>query len=344
MKDSLKKLIVILMLCIIFIPFLLHMVAGYQALDVALKGFSDSVAKPEFTYESFWDGTFQSNYSAWSEQSLPLRGRIIRNYNTIRYQLFRLGNRPIGKNGSIFEPMYLEAELALDEYDFSKEENITKLQNMVSHMESINRKLKKFDKYFYVYIAPNKADVYPDEMPDYYVGLRNEKAVNLVDLFREEIAKTDVPYWICSDMVKDLETPAFYPTGIHWSRPYEQRATQKIVSDLAQISGKTFRNIEFTSLEKRKTPYSRDTDVYDLLNVWSYPDIDYYQYNVELTKQTQYDTLDILIEGDSFANGLREDLNAYIPEVTIYSVNRNDWVQKPDGTGYSINKNWDLFD
>lgn len=53
------------------------------------------------------NGSFQRSYGAWTEQTMPFRGVFTKTYNTIRYQAFRLGSRPIGNNGSIFEAAYL---------------------------------------------------------------------------------------------------------------------------------------------------------------------------------------------------------------------------------------------
>lgn len=346
-KNTMKKLCMWIFLLIIFMPITLGQIKSHTDIkfDVSLRGYTNSVEKPNLSLDTFLDGTFQSGYGTWFEENMPLRGVLTKTYNTIRYNAFYLGNRPIGSNGSIYEPAYLYAELAIGAYDYSIPENAEKLQDMVDHMNSVSNKLRQIDKYLYVYIAPSKADFCPEDMPDNYVALSEPGAVNVTDLFREKISTTTVPYMICSDMADELEYPAFYPTGIHWSRTYEQLASQKIINDLCALSGKIYRNIDIQGdAESRKIPFWRDSDVYNLLNVWVSPDIDYYQYTVKATESKSAEALKMLLVGDSFAEGLKKDIKENIKEDTIILVNRNQFVIDQTETRHSIDGNWDNFD
>lgn len=337
-----KKIVVYFFSLIIFLPISLSMirhVTGIQ-FDVELKGYSDTVEKPELSMASFLNNEFQNNYGVWIEENMPLRGVLTKTYNSIRYKSFYLGNRPIGKNGSVFEEPYLYTELAIGDYDYSLPQNAQNIQLMVERMSSVNEKLKKHGKYLFVCVAPNKADVYPNDMPNRYVQIADDDAVNAVDLFREYISATNVPYLICSDMKDQLEYPAFYPTGIHWSRTYEQSATKRIIDELSDLSGVNYRNIEFTGVESSKEPYWRDSDVYDLLNVWTSPDVDYYQYTVKTEEDVEIVPLRILLVGDSFSSGLRKDMEDNLEEAFIYSVNRNSYAVEPDNTFFSLDGDW----
>lgn len=341
-----KKVIVWIFLGIIFAPIVLSCMRKLTDVkfDVNLKGYSNSVERPGLSADTLLDGTFQSSFGAWFEEKMALRGVLTTTYNTVRYEAFHLGNRPIGNNGSIFEGPYLDVELSLGEYDYSVPENAQNIRNMVAHMDSVNEKLNKMGKYFYVYIAPSKADVHPEDMPDNYVVRSRPGAVNAVDLFKKEISVTDVPYLICSDMLDELEYPAFYSTGIHWSRTYEQLTSQKIISELSKLSGGNYRNIEFTGVESGKKPFWRDSDVYDLLNVWFYPDIDYYQYTVKTTESESAAPMHILLWGDSFSEGLEKDIEENIAEDFIYYIRKKTFAKDPDGTEYSIEGDWEDFD
>ena len=99
--DSVRKAVVCLFLGVLFLPTILAV--GTKALgkelDVPLHGYTDSVQKPELSFQSFWDGQFQSNYTAWYQENFQPRGIFVKNYSTIRYNLFQLDNqRVIGKN------------------------------------------------------------------------------------------------------------------------------------------------------------------------------------------------------------------------------------------------------
>lgn len=337
---------VFLFILILYCPTILQGIGSLWKVktDVTLLGFTDSAVKPELSAASYWEGTFQNDYSVWYENQLPLRGVYTKTYNTLRFMIFHLGNRPIGKDDFIFETSYLNAELAIGGYDYSIAENIDNMKDMVEHMSSVNEKLDESGKKLYVYIAPSKANIYPDNMPMEYVRLSQEDAVRAVDLFRELISQTSVPFYICSDMKEDLEYPAFYSTGIHWSRTYEQLATQHIINDLSGITKRNYRNIVITGVENSKMPFWRDTDVYDLLNVWTYPSIDYYQYSVMAQTGTDYEPLKMILFGDSFADGLQRDIYDNLQEDKIYLINRNNTVIDVDGNYILINQDWNNID
>jgi len=342
-----KKSTIYAFLLIIFIPITLNQVKKFTGVkfDVKLLGYSDSVEIPILSVDTFLSGTFQSDYSIWFEENMPLRGVLTKTYNTIRNTFFNLGNRPIGRNGSVYEPAYLNAELAIGMYDYSDSQKAKKIQDMVNHMDSVNNKLKQIGKYLYVYIAPSKADIFPEDMPHNYVVLAEPDAVNVTDLFREKISNTHVPYMICSDIADELVYPAFYPTGIHWSRTYEQISSQRVINDLSALSGETYRNLDnLKEAIVSKNPFWRDSDVFNLLNVWSYPHIDYYQYETKTTESESAAVLNILLVGDSFAEGLKKDIEENIVEDRVYFVSRNSYVLDFDGTRHSINGDWENFD
>ena len=230
-------------------------------LDTELEGFTDNFGKPEFTLKGFFSGEYQAQYSAWYDQNATGHAAMTRTYNSIKYDVFDVGNRPVGKDEFVFEPAYIEAELALGEdNDFSTEANQEKMKQFVASLESVDAKLQALGKHLYVYIAPSKADYAPDSIPENYKCIASDNPVNATDYFVSLIDKTDIKYLLCSTLAKDLEYPGFYYTGIHWSRPYEQYTSQVILNDLMELTGKNYRRFEFDGVAESKVPYNRDTD------------------------------------------------------------------------------------
>lgn len=341
-----KKAVVWVFLAAIFAPILLGLAGKLTGarFDVTLLGYTDSVETPELSARTFLDGTFQKDYGAWMEEHMPLRGVFTKTYNTIRYEGFGLGSRIVGNHGSIFEAPYVETELALGNYDYSDPARAQRMQNMVDHMVSVNQKLRAVGKHLYVYIAPNKADLCSEDIPQSYVAMAQPGRVRMVDLFRELISATDVPYLICADMKDSLEYPAFYPTGIHWSRTYEQLASQRIVNDLSALSGETYQNLEITGVETSKTPFWRDADLFSLLNVWTSQDVDYYEYTTQAAEEGPVSELDILLMGDSFGQGFCRDIGNRFVDASIWYIERNYYLSGPDGKQQLLEQNWENLD
>lgn len=348
MKDKNTKNVAVLLLflIIIYLPFLFSFFqhSTGKKFDAELKGFTDSVQKTDFNIRDFWNSEYQTNFTGELEASLPLRGVFTKLYNTINYTLFHVGNRPIGKDNFIFEPAYIDTELALTtDYDYSIPDNDAKLQEMVDTMQSVQDKLLKFDKHFFLYIAPSKAGLYKDHIPNSYLAMADPSALNAPTALRQKLSCSNVNYLFCSDLASSLDSPAFYSTGIHWSRPYEQLASHQIIQSLSDIAHKTYRNIELQGITSSASPFNRDNDVYDLLNIWNKPDITYYEYDVTTSSPDKYDPLNILIYGDSFATGLRNDILDNIEDDSIIYVNRCDYMQDMSGKAVQLNQDWNNF-
>lgn len=339
-----KKFIIAAFLAILYLPLGLAFVAEHSnySCDVPLKGYTDTVQKPKLTASTFWDGSYQNGYTAWYEANLKPRGVLTKTYATIQYNCFDLGNRTIGKNGDIFEMGYINDKLCINgSADYSNTEHWLEMSEYVDKLQTLQEKLEKFGKYLYVYIAPSKADFNYDNIPDKYTALGSSDAVRGVDAFRQLIAQTDVPYFICADVKGQLRYPAFYHSGIHWSRTFEQETSAYLLKEFAQVTGKNYRNILLSEEAKASsTPYWRDADVYDLLNVWNKPNETYYEYIAEAEVKENYDKIKILLQGDSFGKGLRKDILDLYPFENYYHINYDESWQDKNGREYKIDS-WD---
>ena len=314
--------------------------------DVPLKGFTEETTeKPVLDFSGFWTGDFQNKYARWLESSLLPRGVLTKNHSTIEYYCFQQGNRPIGKDGFIFEPEYLESRLNIgDANDFSIPENAGRLEAFVKDLEVLRKKLKSVNKELYIYVAPNKAFMYPDKIPANYAALYNEETVNVKDLFRELIEDTEIPCLFCEDLKDELQYPAFYPTGIHWAMSFEQYASSRIVEDLRDVTGKNYCGIALGEPVASSTPGWRDTDVYDLLNLWQEPHETFYSYKLERKVPADFDRLKVFIYGDSFALGLRKDVLECFPEDDIFYVNYINYIYDSKGNFIRLYDDWNNLD
>lgn len=308
---KLKKMVIVLFLTVLYLPFVLGLVskAGAWACDVPLKGFTDSTEKPAFSAGSFLKGEFQKNFTKWYEASFKPRGVITKTYATIRYHCFNLGNRFIGYNKDIYDMGYINAEWCINgAADYSEEEHQKNMQNYVEKLKILQDKLARFGKYLYVYIAPSKANFYPENIPQKYKAIADKNAVPSTVYFSQLIAETDIPHLICRDQKDTLQYPAFYTTGVHWSRTFEQETSARIIRELSEITGKNYRNIMLEEVKQSSIPFWRDSDVYDLLNIWGELQGDFYEYMVNREYAEDYDKIRVLVHGDSFGMGIRKDI------------------------------------
>ena len=338
-----KRTVLLFFLTILAVPLVLWGVREPtgEAFDVELSGFTESAERPALLLADLLNGGYQDQYTKWFETKLPFRGVMTRTYNTIRFLTFRTGNLPIGKNDTLFEYPYIEAKLSLKEYDYASEEQQQKLRTMVEHLVSVDKKLRAVGKYLYVYIGANKADVCFDALPYGYKAVADPDAVNLEELLRSMLEDTGIQYLFCSDLVPELNYPPFYTTGIHWSRTFEQTVSQRVISDLKSLTGKAYRNLNLVAAESRHTPFWRDNDAYDLLNLWFDPDIEYHQFAVEPESDGSFERMDLLLQGDSFSRGLQKDISEYLPDAWITWLGKNHEMIASSGIYSLLGENWE---
>lgn len=322
--------IVSIFLIILFLPgFGLKIVSFVTGnpMDVTLNGYTDSVNVVSANTNTWFSGELQQYWSKNFEEKLKPRGLMVKTYNTINFLLFNESLRIIGKNRDIFELQYINAELVLtDADDFSIESNVREMSNFVQLLREVREKLNCLGKELLVYVAPSKAAIFPENIPDRYFLYSREHARS-VDVFRQEIEKTDVPYLICSDLLEKLTYPPFYTTGIHWSRTYEQYASHVILERMAQITGNQYGNIEWEKVESSKKPFLRDSDVLDLANVFYRPDVTYYKYKTHWTEGEENVPIRLLLQGDSFSIGLMTDIQENNTEAEVHWISRNNTMQ-----------------
>lgn len=346
--NKIKKIFVIFFVLVVFLPILLMPIQKLFLIniDVELNGYTDSVDKQDLTFESFVSGEYQSAASKCLDAQMPMHGVFTKTYNTVRYNLFKEANSLVGKDYFIFgNEKYIFTELNIgSDKDFSSEENLQKIDEFVGHLSSAQEKLKKVGKDLYIYIIPSKAHVFPENMPAKYYLLANKDKPYIGDVFRNRIESTDIKTLFCEDFIDEMEYATYYPSGTHWSRTFEQSASQRVVKDLAEVTGKSYRNIAFNGVEESNTPFWRDADVWDLANIWNRIDGTFYQYNVVPAEYDCYDKMRILIYGDSFVHGLRKDILEMFPEDEIYYINYDNYIMDSDENLTVLDHDWSNLD
>lgn len=340
-----EKIIIGIFLLIIYLPCILFFVSkvSNKKMDVELNGFFDTNQYPEFSFSAFFDKTYQESVTSYFNSTFLPRGIFIKTYNSVQYSCFDLGNRIIGKNKDIYEEPYILAELCIgQENDYSLKENKQELAYYVDTLEEVQQKLSALEKTLFVYVTPSKTSYFRDNIPPKYLDQYCENKMRCVDCFKELMMDTDIPFLYTLDIGNSLEYPTFYTTGIHWSRTFEQKVSCYILNELSDLTSKRYRTFEIDSVESSDKPYSRDSDVYDLLNVW-FPIRNemYYQFKTNVTNITEYDNMNFLIQGGSFASGLRSDILEHWSDENIKMIDYSNWIVDNMGNFETINGDWE---
>lgn len=342
---------IILVFLIFFSQIILSQVKSIfnRSVDTSLNGFTASISKPEYlTFNSFKNGKFQKDFTSWYESNLTTRGYFVKIYNTLRFKIFHLANRIVGNNNFIYESSYVNASLSLNKmYDYSIKENKNAMREFVNDLVKLQRRLKKLGKYLYIFISPSKVHLYPESIPSKYYAIQKRNAISPMVSFKKFVDKTNLNVRFASyDMKGEIKYPAFYSTGIHWSRTFETLASKKIIEDLNKITGKKYRNIKLSKVKKRKKCFWRDCDVYSLLNVFGPTSKEnYYEYRIKRDIPDKYDKMRFLLYGDSFSMGLINDVTKLYPdEKFIIRLDRDNQIQFIDKPSILLNQNYNNAD
>lgn len=318
-----------------------------KTIDIKLKGNFDLYEKPELKLCDYVSGKFQTDYENWINTNLIPRGRYIKLYNQIEYSCFKQGNRIIGENGNIFGKAYVEDVINMnDATDFTVPENAEALISYVDHLESISNKLEKLDKHLLVYSTPSKAYYDYDDIP-YNYRICGPNKLRGIDLFRQLMADKNINFLDSKTVINDRtdNLPIFYHTGIHWARPIEQQVSFEIVEMLKKLSGKNLRNIQLGDAIESDKPYWRDSDVFDLLNLYSDSSVsEYYERECFREYPAAYDKTQILMQGGSFAEGWLHDYFEFYPNEEFHFSFYNQKVMSTDNPVYSKINAWEEWD
>ena len=313
-------------LIILFLPLC---VTGLEELtdetwDLTLNGYYDSYPEPKLTIKEYWDGTFQTTFENWWNHNFSPRSLFIKTYNQFRYSIFSKGSRTIGKNGNLFETGYLRDALILeDKYDFSLAENQSSLELYVKQLEEIQAILEARGKHLILFLTLNKADYAFDDIPlEFMLKSDQEGKMRGIEYLRKLLVQANLHVVDSAEILKDYtDSPIFYHTGIHWSQSVDLRICQALMQAIGDITNQPVKNIILQSLEKREEPYSRDTDLYDLLNIFvGKRDPYYYCYNIEICVPEGARDFNILLQGGSFADGFIDHYNQYDLGGTIRNI------------------------
>lgn len=336
------KLSVYIFFSIISLPGVFHFVSLYtgKVFDLSLSGYLDKIEKQPFSIQSYLTGTYQVSFDAFLRNSLKPRCFLIKLYNQINYSLFNVSNRIIGKGKDIFEFQYIDAACGITgSTDFSMSENREKCQDFVIHLESIQDKLERCRKEFIFITSLSKASVDYDNIPFKYRCKKRKDFLSGYDCLKLLISRTGINYIDSRDCLGNKVYPAFYKSGIHWSRPVEQTVSKVIVERMIALSGKKIPELILQDLQSSKTPFWRDSDVFNLANIFEPPrDRVYFQYNVESSNQP-FEKPKVLLQGGSFAEGFKKDYLVDFSDV-FYYINYGNYVEGP-GFFNAVNGRWD---
>jgi hypothetical protein len=257
-KMIMKRIIFYLLIGIVFLPLIQN---KWHVLKIKPLDWSyNKEPKPFLTKKSFYTGFYQAKYEQYFLQNLELRPIFIRTHNQIQYSLYKtssLKHIVIGKENFLYHKEFVRS---------SNGENYNGQAVMdyyVNSLKIIQDSLKKrYNIDLLVVLAPGKAYVYPEYIPEKYV---NKKGPTNYEYYSKELPDAGVNTIDFNKYFKEIKDTSkallFAAQGMHWSNYGAAIAFDSITK---YIENK--RMINLTDFKIRKIKYSekRIKSEYDL--------------------------------------------------------------------------------
>lgn len=293
----LKNILFGSLLLALFLPLLYQVYPWYEARP--LHGAIVEPEKPELTETSWWEGSFQQQYSTYYEYHIGLRPFLIRLRNQLYYWMYDQSTTHVvpGKNGQFFSWDYWAAFRGID---FAGSDS---LELRTERLLELRDSLKSSGVELLVVIAPNKVRYMPENLPerlapvpgsetnyDWYTRTLKNAGIPLLDFNARFIQAKDT-----------VLKPLFSGTSIHWSGYGMHLAISEIIDTLEVLGQRNHVNMRYADWVMTDSAISSDRDMVDLMNLLFPPateDLAFPEYDLDTTGKAR--PVNMLLIGDSF--------------------------------------------
>jgi hypothetical protein len=233
---------------------------------VGLKGYIDYAPDVTFSWEKWWEGTYQPGKSKYCNDWIGFRPDLIRTNNQLEFSLFRqinYGGTVLGLDNCLYFENYIDAYNGLDyRGDSAIRERLWKLK-------AINDTFSRLGKSLVLVHAPNKAYFYSEDIPEPYKGQKMEHT-NLQSYLRIGdslgINQIDLNDWFAS-MKNSSKELLMSKQGTHWTNYGAFIGGDSIVRYIEKLRNINMPHPVVSGIRHTKNPTNPDADINDLANL-----------------------------------------------------------------------------
>lgn len=232
-----------------------------------LGGVEDKTTKPQLSVSGLLDGTFQESFDSWFSKKIGLRSVLVRTDNQINFSMFHhsSGHVVVGKDNYLFEKYYI------DDLNNANPFPPEKLQEFVDKLALLQQKLHERKTEFMVLIAPSKAYLYPEKIPEKFL-LAKSDADNYAQ-FEAMLRAKNVPYVDGVKTLRELKPlstyPVFPPGGAHWSSYAACQVGEQVTAEFSALLKRATPQLVCDPPYVRPTSHGLDRDLWLLANLWT---------------------------------------------------------------------------
>lgn len=272
-----------------------------------LNGVYYTPKAPEFTFESYCDGSMQKSIDDYLRYNFGFREVFIRFYNQYIWDFYKKAlNKTIivGKDNWLYGSNDVENyhESAMYNYTSDRNEMAKKLSLEASRMYKVQKILKEYGIFLFMTIEPGKSFVFPEFLPENDKYKR--KPFHAIEFYRQAFDSLNVNYidlnqWFINQKGK-TKYPLFPKSGLHWSHVASVYAFDTIVKYIEHENDMNLNNYSVVGIHPCE-PEKPDDDIEKLLNLMRpIKGNVYYKAETEFTEDSTVVTPKYLVVGDSY--------------------------------------------
>lgn len=191
----------------------------------------NNLSKPEFKLHD--SKKYFSDYSIYFQENMGFKNELIFLNSYYKLKIFKSSAKPdvvaIGKNNWFYYTSYATIGDYQNTSLFTNDELLT-IKNNIEELHSYF-KLKGID--FYIMVAPNKTNIYPENLP-WYIRLKNKKSKSIQVSEYLNQNSTVKMFEFTNLMLKSKEnTDMFYNYDTHWNFQAGFLVCQKLIDSIS---------------------------------------------------------------------------------------------------------------
>lgn len=218
--------------------------------------------KPTLSIDNY--NEYPSLYENYYNDYLPFKNELTNLNSRIKYNIFNISSNDAvikGKDDWLFyNSKYKNDGDTLADYQRT---NYYSDEKLIEFKNSLNRKKKFLESLgieFYVYIASNKEEIYPEYMPDYYVRLNEKSKTDLVVEYLTENTDVNIVYPKETLIANKDKYQLYYKADTHWN----QYGAYLGFMELMKAMGKEVEELENLSTDKN---LNNSEDLANMINM-----------------------------------------------------------------------------
>lgn len=238
--------------------------------DVKAHGAEARVRYPRYSFQGFWNGTFQEQFERWLGTKIGFRGIFVRSDNQINLSVFHQFSSNSRFQVVLGKDRYLYGRGYVSTYMSPKLMTESQRVETVRRLKRVQKELHARNKGFLLLISPSKATLYEEYLPE--ESRRRKKPVpSNYELMMPLLRQAKINVLDSVSMLRDLKSKgvtAFSRGSTHWTFSSSCLVAAEVMRQFEAQTGEKYPPMPCAPLKQRGTPIAQDMDLATLSNLW----------------------------------------------------------------------------